>query len=312
MKKTLILLTGLCIAAGPATAPTSMPTSAPAGVVSAALVDPESAVPQLLPQIVAALEGGQDETAMKLCTQAVAGYGRTIPAKIDNENRINIYHCAAVAALRTKDTAKAKQYIDFVGRGDKSNRSVIFNRATIKTVNRGLVLQALDELDKYLAKNPTDEEMLNLFGQSLDVASKDTTNRQRVAPLVDHYIRYNSMLEKTRKGMRHWGTDWMTDKEFIKIDNDRQRSIERRDYAQRQVDQDIESVRAAQRALNDAQNDSAMGRGNSTWAQRGLDDANERLTKDRATLADAEAKVVRPVWTAPLRGMTPVLKLEPK
>jgi hypothetical protein len=201
-----------------------------------------------------------------------------------------------------------------------TNDAMIFNAATIATINRSLAVQATAWLQKYLSSHEPDEQWVNLYGIALDRAWSNPSNRGALHDRIKTIDQYQSQLETKKPGSHRWGSQWISEAQFQSIEAQKESLRAKRATLQSAIDNAQNNLNSAKQSLNAALNDYSAQQGRNA---RTADPASVNYWQGQVTLFqnnlrnaksayDAAGDDPKPTWTVPLTGQIPSLELAAK
>lgn len=261
-------------------------------------------------------ESGRMKEGLAVLDEFEKALPKPLPVKLQSADAINMFHCRGFAYLKLGQLDKAKPALERAYNGTKTNRSLIINHAVIDILQKTNAMRAVNDLKKYAILHPEDELAVNLWGMALDRAA---TGRKLIG-IEQHakdYLAVDAILQKTRPGFKRWGTEWISEKEFMPIERERKQNQEACAAAQRGVD---EAIKRFDRAKADYKSKNVLGTAKNrndqerraSELQSALEDMNEAqeaVTAAEEVLIQQQAKAPRPSWTMKLEPVTPDLNL---
>lgn len=247
----------------------------------------------------------------KECLATIKVFQDDLPkqvGKLSDPDWINSIHLQAVIYIKAGQFDRAAPAMERIAASGRSNRSIVINRSIVHLTRKREAIRAVLMLRDYAMAHPEDELVVNLWGTGLDIAAK---NGGDVNDKIDDFVKVNELLEATRPGMRHWGTKWITKKEYDTIQRDRERALEEHERAMRDVADAHDSLRDAQRdfATDNAFN-SGASRSQINSSLRSVQDAQKRLDRERANADKAATKIPVASWALKLEPVDPDFNLE--
>jgi tetratricopeptide (TPR) repeat protein len=273
--------------AAPASAPSSQPVAS-------------------LDDALAKIEAGENAQAAKLFQSFLSQWPKS--AKVQTDEQAVALHGLALAYIRMGEFQKAREPIDRAFAYRKGNRALTLNRIKLDLRQRGFVVRAVKEIDKFPAAGSIDEDTVNLFGAALRKAQANAADKGQVRVLVENYDNYNRRLESTRPGMRHWGSTWMSEAEYQEKVNPPKLMRERDSLRLRQksardaLDQAGRDLKAAKQQAHLDQTKKNISRSSDgrpdylVRAQWKYDNAKRELEDVISRLDAIEAKFPSPTW----------------
>jgi hypothetical protein len=179
-------------------------------------------------------------------------------------------------------------------------------------------------LKEYAKTHPEDEYAINLWGVVLDTLAKHSSRTKTIKD-QEEYLKANAILEETKKGMKHWGTKWISDVEFNSIQNAREVAQSKYDAAVGELKQAKNELAMAKREYERrqalVQNKSGQWKNDHPSEYRGLVNnlhyADDRFQKAKGNVNEAEsaidradAKIPRPAWNLKIEPVEPDFNLE--
>src|SRR6185436_3456065 len=164
--------------------------------------------------------------------------------KLTDPHWIDSLHLQAVAHMKLGQFARALEIMERVYNSGQINQSIIVNFAIADIAQKQSTMRAVKNLKAYNISHPEDELIVNLWGIALDTAA----TRNQVIKLdaeAEDFLKANQILERTRPGMKHWGTQWMTAQSYGPIEHERE-------VGMREVDRQLSILRSKEDALQRA------------------------------------------------------------
>lgn len=203
----------------------------------------------------AELLANRNVSAQKYAADGVAINGRTIPQKIEDDTRANLYQVLAVSHLRLSEYAKARAAMDRVKTSPNSNRTVQLNDALIDLQIRNFVIRGAETIGKLLAQGPVDEATVNLFGYAIAKAETDASVRARIPKLWQDYASFEMQLAPPGPRRMHWGSRWLTTDETIEMKWQLRKVEEERSDRLGEISRLEDQILNQRRIVNDANAD---------------------------------------------------------
>jgi hypothetical protein len=104
------------------------------------------------------------------------------------------------------------------------DRAFVINHAILDLTQKKFVMRGLRDLSAYLIKHREEDEFAtNLLGATLDEAAKDRRLKQGDLwqSAFKEWDRRNYVLDHSRKGWRRWGTAWIDEQEYQRIQTEK-------------------------------------------------------------------------------------------
>jgi len=278
--------------------PAAIPTTKPVVQSAAPNLD-------LYQQALTQLQAGSFKEAITTATSFQSTLRKPV-GKLTDPHWIDSLHLQAVSHMKLGQFARALDILERVYNSGQVNRSIVVNFAIADIAQKQSAMRAVKNLKGYNASNPEDELVVNLWGVGLDTAA----TRSQVIRLdaeAEDFIKANSILERTKPGMKHWGTKWMTAQSYAPIEHERaiaMAEIERQLGHLRSKEDGLQRARERYAAANTA--NANFGRpmttdrrtniyGRTIQEQRRVDDDRDRRALNNASqeVADAQREVDR-------------------
>jgi hypothetical protein len=156
-----------------------------------------------------------------ICALATAPATRSAkPQAVD----LAALHTQAYELLLKHDYPKAKTPLEKVYEKTPSasrSRALVLNHAILDVTQKTYVMRALKDLTEYLTKNrDPDEEATNILGGALNTAvavNSKIKSGDLWQSAFREWDRRNYVLDHSRNGWRRWGTRWIDDAEYARI-----------------------------------------------------------------------------------------------
>jgi hypothetical protein len=306
----------LCVLSSVSFIGSGVPTTAPKAVIELKPVVSEVSLETAL----TLLERGNLDEAFD--TARIVGSKVPALGKLSNMTYLNSLYVQGVVLLKKGQFKKAQEMMHTVSRSGSTNRSFLINHAIAGIANNDALAKAIMDLSSYVLAHPEDETTINLLGMALDraVSAKITLD---LKVHIKNYETANAILERTKPGFRHWGTEWKPQKEYDAIMSKRAtqlRSVDRRKAA---LDSAILRLREAERELNIA-SQMVMGQMSQRDYQSRIRNRQARIQGATAELERAQQRAVdakqeyqreldllpRPTWATKLEPVTVELLVE--
>ena len=211
----------------PTPTPVKEPPPAPAPVVVSNVTPrPQPAPPPAtapavsgLVRALASLDAGQYAEALTSIKAFQDGLPRK-PGKLTDTAWIDSLHIQAVAYLMLNQPARATPLLQRLMESGVTERTAVINAAVCDILQKTNAMRAVKNLKTLAAADPQDELAVTLWGVALDTAAR----RQRLTRLDEltaDYLKANTLLERSRPGQHHWGTDWLSDGAWASIESRR-------------------------------------------------------------------------------------------
>jgi hypothetical protein len=147
-------------------------------------------------------------------------------------------HAQAVELIKNGEMKKARDLLDQAWKATphlERGRSLVLNRAIVDLSDKQFVMRALRDVTDYLVahKQREDEQATDILGVALNNSAGDA-QRQRGElwqSAFKEWDRRNELLDQSRPGLHHWGTQWLTDDQYAEL-RGRQREVEQAIRAQ--------------------------------------------------------------------------------
>jgi tetratricopeptide (TPR) repeat protein len=117
-------------------------------------------------------------------------------------------------------------------------------------------MPALLEYDKAMLAAPANERILDNVAEALHVLPKEHQNNALTKKVVGHFKDQNIVLEKrmAQRGLYHWGTAWVTEAEFNKLDAEEKAAQDKVDALKKSAFELQTRIAKIDRDINDEQN----------------------------------------------------------
>lgn len=221
--------------------------------------------------------------------------------------RVDTLHGLAIAYLRAGkfdkagEIFKSGEVLDKVFVARTATRSMVINRAVLDLTQKFNVMRTVKTCNEYLAAQPdtTDETVLNLLGTALDRAADDS--RFVTAPLFVQAAKFYetavAKLESNRPGEKRWGVTWVNEKEFEKLQKDRQLALDEITAAADALAMARSRERAAGAEVVRQRKLRSVGRGdNLSGAIVAQRQAEQAVTEAERSVAQARARLPKLPW----------------
>jgi hypothetical protein len=196
---------------------------------------------------------------------------------------------------------KANEPLDLACASPLRDRSVVMNRVILEIAQHVNAMHAVKEMMDYLSvpEKQNDELALNLLGTALGYLAQDYQKAkvplfQKAAQL---YESRNSALESRHRGKKHWGVEWLSDRDAYP----KEQALKDGKYAYKKA---VEEQDAAANELKAAEEDYENGRTgtllkkNPTYdQQKAMSHAIDRLNKAKDRYANSVAATPK-AWKA--------------
>jgi tetratricopeptide (TPR) repeat protein len=265
-------------------------------------------VPRLYQQALASLASNNPREALALLQQAEKAYPRG--PRVTDPQHADVLHAMAICFMKLNNFAAARPLMERIAPLKSGDRAFVLNQAKLDIAARNTAMRAAKNLDAYLARQDVpDEDAIELFGAAIDIVASAPSNAAAIPALEERYRIYNSQLEATRPMMHHWGQDWISGREWVQIEGQRNRANMDLDYADRQVKDWQLRANQAQQDYDDARRNAQLaGRGASLTMQRAHDrlvEAQKNVDFWTGKYRDAKSQLIRPQWRADLEPLLP-------
>ncbi len=195
-----------------------------------------------------------------LLFSAVAASPATQPAKPPPPD-LAALHTQAYELLLKGDFPKAKKPLEKVYEATPAptrNRALVLNHAILDVTQKTFVMRALKDLTEYLTKNrDPDEEATNILGGALNTAvavNPKLKSGELWQTAFREWERRNYVLDHSRKGWRRWGTRWIEEAEYTRIQEQiktlKQAVLDQQEVANRAYDRAASVSQQYTNALN--------------------------------------------------------------
>jgi len=267
---------------------TTAPSTQPAGDV--------------LPLIIAAVKAGNHREAIK----AGETYLATFPkGKMKQPEQAATAHCIAVSYFRLNQPPKAREWMDKAWAAGFTSKSMALNRAIMDIKLQGTLVRGMKQLESALPQYGVDEISVDALGYAISQGMKNSVTKPDAAKMVDSYTRFNTQLEATKPGQKHYGNQWMTADEYQKMMNPRLPSGQNYQaglaYAVSQVERCKAEVNKCAAALAQAKREAAInGGGDTSAAQNNLSRAQADLKAAQQSVVRIEAMIPQATFAAPV------------
>jgi hypothetical protein len=260
--------------------------AAPASLIAhVATTQPTSVEEHRVSTALDLLRAGDTTKALEL-TNDIEKSLRIAKAKPTDPAMVNCLHVRAVAQHRLGQFKPAADSIQRTALLASANRSLLVNLAVSDLKDLSLLPRSVKNLEACAKANPTDEEVVNLWGMAM--AKLGDAGKVGDAKAMDWERAYNvvnTQLERTRPGSWHWGSQWIGQDEHSRIE------MQRGD-AQRAVSSAQSRVANAEQEVRDAKRQLAEAQAIPITARSGVVVASQQRYRDRR-IADAEAAIER-------------------
>ncbi len=191
----------------------SMPSSGPAASQGAG----DSS---LLEEARAKVKAGDDAGAVVLVRKYQAG----LPVKGMNTDArwVNSNHMLAVAYMEEGAFAKANGPMEFVMHSGKGNRSTVLNSAMLDIELKSNSVRAVKRLREFVGTHGDDELAVDLLALAIRTAGQTFPKADLTGARSD-YLAASAELERLHPGEKRWGTKWVKEEEFQKLEAKREK-----------------------------------------------------------------------------------------
>jgi tetratricopeptide (TPR) repeat protein len=280
----LLLVIATSAVASPATAPTSAPASQPTADISGILQQ---------------LKNGDAAALLPRLRDTTQSFPKN--AKSLSDDQVVLLHALGVCYMKTGDAQKAHEPIEQAIASGRANKSLLVNRAKIDLQAPGLVMRAVETLDRVLTAYGVDEPTLDLFGYGIDTAASRPATATEARRFFDKYTAYNTKLEATRPGHHHWGSEWLNNKKYEAAVHPARLRREQ-EYAQKNLDEAARNLKNAQARYDTARRNATMHQSDEHYrsemedAQRQAEIYSNEVERYRSELEKLNAKFPKPQW----------------
>lgn len=266
------------------------------------------------------LRAGDTTKAIELTTDIEKSL-RIAKAKPTDPEMVNCLHVRAVAQHRLGQFKPAAESIQRTALLASANRSLIVNLAVSDLKDLSLLPRSVKNLETYAKANPTDEEVVNLWGMAMaKLGEGGKVGDAKAKEWERAYNAVNTQLERTKPGKWHWGSEWIGQSEHARIESQRSDAQRAVNSAESNVKYAEERLKDAKRQLAEAQAIPIGGRGAAAVASqkqyrdRKIAEAETAIERATDRLNDAKAAVTRaydgfpkPTWIAIEQMVEPIL-----
>ncbi len=230
--------------------------------------------------------------------------------KLKTREQVVLAHHIAFCWSKLDQPAKVREWIEKSYNSDFTDKTIRINRAKLDLKLQGTLVRGMKEMEKVLNEFGVEEDALNAFGYAISQAIKNSASRGDANKSADVYLRFNTQLEATRPGEKHWGSVWISQKEYDEKVNNQQWIRQENEYVRR-LDDCMENYKESLRALKEAQREAQLeGRdryGRVSAAQSDVNRAKRSVEKAQMQLDSHRASKVMPVFSFDSKFIEPAV-----
>jgi tetratricopeptide (TPR) repeat protein len=270
--------------------------------VSTVAAQRPTTTPQVtLESALAQLQANQYDDALAAFAEFDAGRGSS--TVISDDDRFLAVHCMLYIRMLRGEFNEAFPLSARCLAYNTTDRTLLYNIAALELRRRSDPTRTLALLQKHLSLNPTDEQILNLFGCILFQGSMNGSLPARAYQrFASMYEKCNRELEVTRPDMRRWGVDWIETAQYSREISNRRQAESQIQQMEREADSLLDGIKRTRRQLADLRTDSrrASQPRHRRHIERYIRDTMDQLRDQEDDLAAARQAIEQAIRNLPV------------